>query len=456
MQYNIQNFNPTPPIDVMGIGNAFLGARNLRIQQEQAQMVQAQAEAAARAKAESEAADRAMVAQAFDMAHKDPTPENQMKVVGIITQRDPAAAKALTEAFNSYNAETQQTILRDSANILTAFHANPEFGIAKLEEAATAAENAGEAGDAKKYREMIARAKSGPNGENAVKDYFTFIIGSIPGGDKAFEAMAKVGKEARERAAEPTVQAQRLAELDFTKAQTAKTLVDARKLGLDADKLVSEIEKMKKNLPEPIELSADAEKLVNNSVMAAAKSNSLAKQYTTLSQDFDKAITNAGVGARITEQISKVLGTEKEPTALRQEYLRLRNTAVLEMLPPGVASDKDVELALAAFPTETSSPANISGFLRGMAKLQSYEAAVESSKAEWIQQNGTLGTAKVSMQVGNREVPKGGRFTEFIQEYIPNTSVIGAGGAAGATFGTVPPGSGSTTSTTNRTVTGDF
>jgi hypothetical protein len=118
----------------------------------------------------------------------------------------------------------------------------------------------------------------------------------------------------------------------------------------------------------------------------------------------------------------------------------MRNTAVLDMLPPGVASDKDIELALAAFPTETSSPANISGFLRGMAKLQAYEAAAESSKAEWIQQNGTLGTAKAPMQVGNREVPKGARFTEFIQEYIPNTSVVGGGGTAGATFGTVPAG----------------
>jgi hypothetical protein len=172
--------------------------------------------------------------------------------------------------------------------------------------------------------------------------------------------------------------------------------------------------------------------------MAAAKSNALVKQYNTLAGDFEKGISQAGVGAKLSDQISKIFGTEKEPTALRQEYLRMRNTAVLDMLPPGVASDKDIELALAAFPTETSSPANISGFLRGMAKLQAYEAAAESSKAEWIQQNGTLGTAKAPMQVGNREVPKGARFTEFIQEYIPNTSVVGSGGAAGASYGTVP------------------
>ena len=111
---------------------------------------------------------------------------------------------------------------------------------------------------------------------------------------------------------------------------------------------------------------------------------------------------------------------------------------MLEMLPPGVASDKDVELALAAFPTETSSPANIAGFLRGMSKLQAYEGAMNSAKAEWIQQNGTLGTATAPMQVGNRQVNQGDRFTEFIDAYVPNTSVLGRGGASGASFGAVP------------------
>ena len=103
----------------------------------------------------------------------------------------------------------------------------------------------------------------------------------------------------------------------------------------------------------------------------------------------------------------------------------MRNTAVLDMLPPGVASDKDIELALAAFPTETSSPANIAGFLRGMAKLQAYESAMNGAKAEWVQQNGNLGTASTEMQVGNRTVLKGGRFSEFIESYMPNTSVLG-------------------------------
>ena len=160
--------------------------------------------------------------------------------------------------------------------------------------------------------------------------------------------------------------------------------------------------------------------------------------------------STAGAGARATEAMNRLLGTEKEPTALRQEYLRMRNTAVLDMLPPGVASDKDIELALAAFPTETSSPANIAGFLRGMAKLQTYESAINNAQAEWIQQNGTLGVASTEMQVGNRTVQRGDRFTDFVKVYIPNTSVLGGGGQSGATFGAVTgatPASGGTTGT---------
>jgi len=97
-----------------------------------------------------------------------------------------------------------------------------------------------------------------------------------------------------------------------------------------------------------------------------------------------------------------------------------------------IASDKDIEIAMAAFPTETTSPENIARFLRGMAKLQAYESAVNGAQAEWIQQNGTLGTSAEAMAVSGKTVAKGTRFQDFVAQFIPNTSVLETGAAPSA------------------------
>lgn len=394
---------------------------------------------------------------AFDAAQENPTFENYRRLADM---SDPAQAESFRKTWDMLDKNQQQQALNDTVSIYAGFQSGaPDIALSMIEKRVEAAKNAGDAESAQKYQSMLDLAATGPEGIKTVQNIFGMSVSSIPGGKEAMEGLAKFGEEQRAEQLQPEVIKQAMLDQGYTEAQTNKLIAETRKLGLEADAMLKEAERIKTALPPGREISAGAEKLVNDSVIAAAKANALKGQYATLASDFEKAISTAGVGARVSEQINKLLGTEKDPTALRQEYLRMRNTAVLDMLPPGVASDKDIELALAAFPTETSSPANIAGFLRGMAKLQAYEAALESSKAEWIQQNGTLGTASAPMMVGNREVKPGERFTEFIQVYIPNTSVLGTGGAPGATFGTGASGgatSGAATTVPQTVVEADF
>lgn len=414
--------------------------------------------AAAQQAAEAKAARDAEIQAAFEAARENPTYDNYRKLADM---SPPEQAESFRKSWAMLDGAQQRQALNDTVSIYAGFQSGaPEISLSMIEKRIEAAKNAGDAESAQRYQAMLDMANSGPEGVKAVKDMFAMSITGMTGGKEAMEALGKLGEEQRAATAEPTVQKKRLADIGFTEAQTNKVLAETKKLGIESDKLTAEIEKAKKELPAERPISAGAEKLVNDSVIAAAKAKALTGQYSTLANDFEKAISTAGVGAKVSEQVSRIFGTEKEPTALRQEYLRLRNTAVLEMLPPGVASDKDIEIALAAFPTETSSPANIAGFLRGMSKLQAYEAALESSKAEWIQQNGTLGTASTTMQVGNRTVKPGERFTDFIQQYVPNTSVLGTGGAPGATYGSgtggTLPAAGGARSAPEPVVEGDF
>jgi hypothetical protein len=213
----------------------------------QKSMVLYEAQAAERAKAQAEAEDNALLSEAFIKARDNPTAENRLNLVNLYAARDPAKSKAMTEAFAQYDTDTQQTILRDSSNILTAFDTSPEFGIAELEKYAQAAENSKDEGDAKQYRDMIARSKSGPEGVQAVKDFYVLTIGRLPGGDKALEGVGKVGKETRERANAPAEQRKLLAEAGLSEAKINETMANTRKLDAETQRLLLEAIAKKKS-----------------------------------------------------------------------------------------------------------------------------------------------------------------------------------------------------------------
>jgi len=94
---------------------------------------------------------------------------------------------------------------------------------------------------------MIARAKAGPDGVQSVKDFYLLSMGQLPGGDKAIEAVSKIGKETRERAAEPTIQAKRLLDAEYTKEQTNKIMAETRKLNQETQGLIIDLATKKKS-----------------------------------------------------------------------------------------------------------------------------------------------------------------------------------------------------------------
>ena len=88
---------------------------------------------------------------------------------------------------------------------------------------------------------------------------------------------------------------------------------------------------------------------------------------------------------------------------------------MLDSLPPGVASDSDIQVAMEAFPDDTANPELIATFMRGMAKLQGQEAILNERKAEWVQKIGNLGAPTTDITVTGIEVPSGTTFNEFLR-----------------------------------------
>jgi hypothetical protein len=273
---------------------------------------------------------------------------------------------------------------------------------------------------------MAQRQTALSNPEELAKMYATMLPGL---GDEGKEVASNLLKT-RQLTPEAKLAAARAQYADvLAENEIAKAAAEARKLGLESDKLVQEVAEAKRKLASGPELESDARKLVNDSVTSSMASRSLASQYESLANNISVELAS-GVRARGEEAVRRFFGAEGQVTRLRQEYLRLRNSQVIQNLPPGVASDRDIQVALEAFPPETADPDLLVRFLRGTAKLQRYDSALASAKAEWTAQNGSLGRSRRDLTVMGQTIPAGSNFDQTIGSLLPNVDVLDVEGVA--------------------------
>lgn len=198
----------------------------------------------------------------------------------------------------------------------------------------------------------------------------------------------------------------------------------AAKLNLDQQTMqatvAEKLSTIQKNLNE---LPADTRKLVNDSAVTAAAAKQSADQYNDLAKRLDAEGGGYGAFTSARDYLNKALGTQSSLTQLRQEYTRIRNSAAVKSLPPGPATDKDVELALKGIPPENADARTMASFLRGMAKLQDIESAVANAKTDWLaNNNGVLTRAKNTFQAGDYATKPGESFNDFTQRVVQDQS----------------------------------
>lgn len=81
---------------------------------------------------------------------------------------------------------------------------------------------------------------------------------------------------------------------------------------------------------------------------------------------------------------NNITGNIDEVTALKNEYQRFRNEGVIQGLPPGVASDRDIAIAREGWPGPNVDPAYLAAFVRGMRKIAVAEYAQNFHKSNYI------------------------------------------------------------------------
>jgi hypothetical protein len=202
-------------------------------------------------------------------------------------------------------------------------------------------------------------------------------------------------------------------------ANVRSTIEDrAARLSFDKDKALSDYQaKLTERGDALAKLPESAVKLVTDSTLAATVAEQSASSMDTLATEFDKLGGGYGGFGTAAEAMAKLTGNQDAMTRARQEFLRLKNSAVVRSLPPGPATDRDIALFSKGFPEETADSKYLASFLRGMAKVQRREAVIETAKADWVEANGGLLRNKRDTEIAGVRVPAGAKFEAFVNKF---------------------------------------
>lgn len=138
------------------------------------------------------------------------------------------------------------------------------------------------------------------------------------------------------------------------------------------------------------ELSSFAEKQIDGAFNEYTEASGNVNRYSTLAENLRKANMSGGLKSTWTEYVKEQTGNQDEITALRKEAKQIANSEGIRNLPPGPATDRDIEIVMSPFPTEKASPEYIANWLGAMSRLNEKRAQYAEFKADFISANGSV------------------------------------------------------------------
>jgi len=146
-----------------------------------------------------------------------------------------------------------------------------------------------------------------------------------------------------------------------------------------AEEEMKEIQKYK-TLPNI--LIKQNKEIVDNVIDLTNKANKM-EDIAERFDDLDELSGVAGLAAKKWKEFS---GTEDEISILRADWRKIRADNTLDNLPPGAASDKDVQIVLGAFLSENANGKTAAKFLRGIAKMNKIKAEQGRFRVNYVKE----------------------------------------------------------------------
>lgn len=431
------------PIDYLtgmgGLGPSYedqvLGLQ--KIQENRNILAQQQAAAEAARVAQAQAIARAQRKRVdIDEVLRNPTAEGYARIQTLY----PEDREAFKSAWETKSEDARKTDLRELGSLYGYLQSGlNDKAVALLERRIKADRAAGL--DVADDEEMVAAIRSDPKRATGAVGY---MLSSIVPPEQFGATVKNIGEEARADELQPGLVRKGIAEADkleteaeyapqrieselaseaATRArQAAQTAIEQaqlelgwERLALDQDALATNTQlKLEQMLQSGQKVEGASLSELTKAVGSAQQNEALATRTRDLADRINASpMRGGGWRSSIGEAAAGMFGNQDAVTALRGQYEQIKNSQAIKNLPPGPATDRDIEIAMRGFPPANAGKGHIVNFLRGLAKLQDIAAAGDQRRADWISANGNLGTAKRDLDVGGVQVPAGTTFAEF-------------------------------------------
>ncbi|MCK2896802.1 DNA transfer protein [Escherichia coli] len=209
--------------------------------------------------------------------------------------------------------------------------------------------------------------------------------------------------------------------LSYQSAMTGHNIA-AQRLALDQQefgfKMQQAQEKAQQLISEAPKLSVNMEKGIETAVNNATASSNSANSMSALAQQFRAEKPTTGLFGNAQNMFAKLTGSDTTLRDLRIRQNALVNSQVLKFLPPGPATDKDVEIVRQGAPTDMDNPETVARWLDAMANLERRNAQFNEFKAEWMSANGSPGQSRNGGQILGLDVKKGESLGSAVKRYM--------------------------------------
>jgi hypothetical protein len=127
----------------------------------------------------------------------------------------------------------------------------------------------------------------------------------------------------------------------------------------------------------------DRQKVNAEAAQGASTANAKIDQVMTfINQNADNMKT--GLSATAADYFAKLTGTQGPEQYVRTVVNGIINSNIINDLPPGVASDKDVELVLKGAPPANADPAVLKQYLEGVRKINEYKLKEQARYSKYV------------------------------------------------------------------------
>jgi hypothetical protein len=336
---------------------------------------------------------RASLQSAMQAFQRNPSPQT---LTPLLTSLPPQTAEVLRKHWEGMETGQRESNIAFGGQAMSAILAGrTDLASDLFMQRATALENAGRADEAKFNRDMAELVKVNPQFALA---FGATTFGASEGGKRMLENILAASRE-------PVARRRAEAEAARAAAEAARAAAQAR------------------NEATPV-LSDAATVRVNEAFTASDAARTRAGQLTELNDKITAAVRDdifgsLGQGGRGGRRFVELFGGATEYARLLREFTRIKNAEVMRALPPGPATDRDIQLIASGFPNENGSTEEIQQFLSAASRMAAYEADYNRFRGMFMDANGgSMGRARRSFEIDGVTIPAGADMSSAFRRVI--------------------------------------